>query len=70
MIIKSNPVTEEVSAVDRHQLYNLITPYRGEIDPFSNTLDVHQGVGYPSLSFYGSKELLQVPPVHPCCVFV
>lgn len=26
MIIKSNPVTEEVSAVDGHQLYKLITP--------------------------------------------
>lgn len=33
MIIKSNPVTEEVSAVDGHQLYKLITPQGEKRDP-------------------------------------
>lgn len=41
MIIKSNPVTEEVSAVDKHQLYNLIAPQGEKRDPIPNgALDV------------------------------
>lgn len=44
MIIKSNLVTEVVSAVDRHQLHNLITPQGEKRDPFPNALDVHQFV--------------------------
>lgn len=39
MVVKSNPVTEEVSAVDGHQLYKLITSQGEKRDP-NGALDV------------------------------
>lgn len=59
MIIKSNPVTEEVSAVDGHQLYKLITPQGEKKETQMGHLV--SGYGCPALSFHGSKESLQVP---------
>jgi len=59
MIIKSNLVTEEVSAVDRHQLHNLITPQGEKREPFPNALDVHQF--FPVCHFIVQQSYFECP---------